>query len=986
MQKRVSLFSIIAFCLLLPGKNLFAVDQIQSVRICALRVEFVADTNPLTTGDGTFMVDSVTTDPYAIDPAPHNKLYFEDQIRAAANYFKQVSAGRLGISGDVYPQAENGAFQLPHSMDYYNPNTNEQEINLGLSNLFVDAVTAADQSGEAINFADYDLVVVFHAGVGKDIDLGFDTTPQDISSLYVTSKFLKESLGSDFEGVAVSGSALRINSGIILPETENQDGQKVALTGMFVSNIGSHLGLYDLFSPGTQRSAVGRFDVMDVGLLNANGLIPSPPGAFSRKLLGWTNLRTVTFPVHNIAVTRRDMAGASAADIVQIPINEQEYFLLEFRGDAAVNIDSIYSDLLQDEADDVSYLKVLKKFFADQIEIGQSGVLISVPNYDWGLPGSGILIWHVDERIIAERAGDNRINDDPAHRAVDIEEADGSQDIGQLYGLLDPGYQTELGWLADFWFSNRPAYLKDFELYRNEFSTVSTPNSRANLDNAVSHITLKNFSDNLSPQMTFDFERDFFEQNFPVHIGTDARNLQYTIAGRPGGHSADFLFCLSGNGELYAIGAGGKGLPGRDTLHIASLAAAEDQVSLGLADVDADGTSEYLIAVLDDSLYGFELKADNVDPLFEPLGLGGKASGPVVCGTSAAYVPLEGNRYAEIDYAGNVISTPAGSGVALRDIVLVDGRVQRQFSENTKFAAVAFNSLGQQTTIEYEDNNKSFKITENKDGHDESHIVITEVVPTGQFALADLDGNGTYDILFNQADGVYAYNLTGSPIAGFPLQPPLSPDEKLIATPLLADADGDQQPDIITATSAGQVLGLKLNGSPLEGFPLSAGSGMESGPVILQLDEDEGLELMAATTAGSVYAWQLKAGPEQGGLKWAQANYGSDNNVYLSEKLNYLARGRELLPEEYAYNYPNPNEENHTTIRYYLNEDASVKIRLFDTAGFLVDEFNGPGKGRTDNEIRWDVTDVASGVYLCQIEAKSASGMQRRIIKIMVVH
>ncbi len=93
-----------------------------------------------------------------------------------------------------------------------------------------------------------------------------------------------------------------------------------------------------------------------------------------------------------------------------------------------------------------------------------------------------------------------------------------------------------------------------------------------------------------------------------------------------------------------------------------------------------------------------------------------------------------------------------------------------------------------------------------------------------------------------------------------------------------------------------------------------------------------------------------------------------------------------LLPQDKAYNYPNPNTGDVTTIRYYLKENAAVTIRILDTAGDLVQQFGGPGFGGVDNEIVWNVADIASGVYLCQIEAKTATETVNRIIKIMVVH
>jgi len=328
-------------------------DGIQTIHICAIRAEFEQDDNELTTGDGKFMIDTVTTDPYAIDPAPHNRLYFQDQILAAANYFEKVSNGRVLITGDVFPVGENDAYQLPNPMGYYNPNTTDAEINKGIGRLFIDAIEKADED-EAINFSEYDLVVVFHAGVGRDIALDFDPTPQDISSLFVNLEFMKKWLGNDVRGAQADDGY--VTQGVLLPETENQEGEMIALTGMFVSNIGTYLGLYDLFSPSQQRTGVGRFDLMDSGLLNLNGLAPSPPGAFSRKLLGWTEPRIFTQPANNIEIARFGAGSAEAPEIVQIPINDNEYYLLEYRGDYRVNIDSLFVEVLENSEEYPSYL------------------------------------------------------------------------------------------------------------------------------------------------------------------------------------------------------------------------------------------------------------------------------------------------------------------------------------------------------------------------------------------------------------------------------------------------------------------------------------------------------------------------------------------------------------------------------------------------------------------------------------------------------
>ncbi|HSG88270.1 MAG TPA: hypothetical protein VLA56_03605, partial [Pseudomonadales bacterium] len=62
--------------------------------------------------------------------------------------------------------------------------------------------------------------------------------------------------------------------------------------------------------------------------------------------------------------------------------------------------------------------------------------------------GSGLYIWHVDERIIADAvlSGQNVVNSDRARRGVDVEEADGIQDLDS------PRPSTYfLGWDGDSW-------------------------------------------------------------------------------------------------------------------------------------------------------------------------------------------------------------------------------------------------------------------------------------------------------------------------------------------------------------------------------------------------------------------------------------------------------------------------------------------------------------------------------------------------------
>jgi hypothetical protein len=85
-----------------------------------------------------------------------------------------------------------------------------------------------------------------------------------------------------------------------------------------------------------------------------------------------------------------------------------------------------------------------------------------------------------------------------------------------------------------------------------------------------------------------------------------------------------------------------------------------------------------------------------------------------------------------------------------------------------------------------------------------------------------------------------------------------------------------------------------------------------------------------------------------------------------------------------AYNYPNPAPAGEyidkTIFRYYVASDADVRISIYDIAGHLVDSLETEARGGKYNETEWDISDVASGVYIYIIEIQSALG-DKQVIK-----
>ena len=77
--------------------------------------------------------------------------------------------------------------------------------------------------------------------------------------------------------------------------------------------------------------------------------------------------------------------------------------------------------------------------------------LLEVLSFEF--PGSGLLIWHIDEPINMDG-----INNNPNDKMVHIEEADGALDIGfESYALFSSDDPTN-GTKWDFWYLGNAAY------------------------------------------------------------------------------------------------------------------------------------------------------------------------------------------------------------------------------------------------------------------------------------------------------------------------------------------------------------------------------------------------------------------------------------------------------------------------------------------------------------------------------------------------
>ena len=373
---------------------------------------------------------------------------------------------------------------LPGSFSHFYNEMSRGQLQVGgqvlskrYSSLSASSAYIADEPGTTGKFATFNLEILEQAD--GDVDMGlFDNDGPDrqpnsgdddgyvdvvfINLLTVPRDFFiggatgfgSLGLETDFisDDAAAGGGQIRVRSRYSGFGGTTQRGHVFTVTaGTMCHEFGHVLGLPDLFDQSTIGADSGEFDPVEdsagIGKWGLMGLgtlgwgVEDGPNAFSAwslAQLGWVGLANadlvhVTESMEDVAIEQIDRGGK----VYQIPVSLDEYYLIENR------------------QSDGSY-------------------------YNRNIPGSGLLLWHVDERSD---------NDEETHKQLDLVCADGSFSEGGFPGVgeADP---ASGGDNLDFWASDA-AYASDHNGNRGDatdpfdgvrftrFSAETNPGARA---------------------------------------------------------------------------------------------------------------------------------------------------------------------------------------------------------------------------------------------------------------------------------------------------------------------------------------------------------------------------------------------------------------------------------------------------------------------------------------------------------------------------
>jgi hypothetical protein len=252
----------------------------------------------------------------------------------------------------------------------------------------------------------------------------------------------------------------------------------------------------------------------------------------------------------------------------------------------------------------------------------------------------------------------------------------------------------------------------------------------------------------------------------------------------------------------------------------------------------------------------------------------------------------------------------------------------------------------------------------------------------GGISVADLDNNGSKEILFSGYDDfLHAWNpLDNIEIDGWPID--LMSNS--VSEPVTADLDNDGDLEVIAANKSGMLFVFHHDGSSFNGFPTSLNRYIESSPVVGDIDEDGDFEIVIGSSEG-LHVFDIKT--QRGDIiSWKMHRGNTDRSGSLGFTLVNINNEAEVMPSKFSVskNYPNPFNPS-TSIDITIPEKRSLTVKVFDLNGkvlnTLINRELYPGHYSVDwNGKNYLGQSLATGLYIIRVRSGSHFSSQKVLL------
>ena len=566
--------------------------------------------------------------------------------------------------------------------------------------------------------------------------------------------------------------------------------------------------------------------------------------------------------------------------------------------------------------------------------------------FDSDLEGPGLIIYHVDEnrRYGSYRFSSGPANDDETHKLVDVEEADGLDDMDNEVNRGDAGDPF-------------PGTSNNFTFNDNSYPSSSR------YDNTETGISIYNISSsdslmtadvNIRPQYGYAIAYD--------ELGMSGSGWGYNDSRT---HFGGVLFTPDVSGFLTEVDVGIRKAP--IDFHI-------------LVYNSFDGTSpgsllDSVAGYADDATW-FSVPIDTV-----PVSAGVDFFIAVRMDTSYA---ISVDRWGEKDYR-SYFSTNGmtySTGIADYGDINLRAKISEEGIDNN--APIASDGLF--TTNEDTDYSGTFSASDAEgdsltysilDSTDNGTLILSDPI-SGTFTYSPIENfNGSDSLTFIVSDGTLldtgTVNITVVGLNDAPSSFALSEQDSVYITmdnyatdsifftwDESIDVDGDELLYDFTAS-------LIVNGQVKAEYNSSSLTIRE-----MKIDHQSVFdEIFAAQAMFGEIEWDVS-------VRDSMVEVTSENGALtlgVNASAAVLSINGELLPEVFALhqNYPNPFNPI-TTLRYDLPENGMVNITIYDMLGREVKTLINQTQDAGYRSVIWDATNdygkpVSAGIYLYQIQA-----------------
>lgn len=1006
--------------------------QVDTVHVLVLRVDFLKDGGGAgsTTAAGRFDLTPRDSAATTVDPPPHNRTFFDRHMEALRRFYQKQSGGQLALVWDIYPTDPDSAYHLSDTADYgpWILSHGDEAILRLAEKLVRDAIAVADTSADPPEFRRYESFLLFHAGTDFQGDVKQDTA-YDIPSFNV---FLADPL-------AVQDSTYFITQGImVVPETVSQDGYTSALNGVLAHEFGHQLGFFDLYDVLNFAPMVGMFSLMDSGenlygtvydslaseTLFVRGAIPASVDPWQKMLFFPDGVRPfwvtadsefVLPPVelhHDLALVPIGGQGV-VEDPAGAPLIGSEYYILENRpydlnGDGTVILqaDSLTGVFLGPEN--------IPREATDAA--GAPPDTLGFYEDDYLLPGSGVLIWHVDNAAI--EAAFNYcygcVNIFRERRGVNVEEADGIEDLGDIYSVEWTGGRF------DYWFQGGFARFGP----DTDPGTHSTAGGWTGIQVAV--------LDSARAEMRVAVQRGGRRAGWPRFVGGPLGPESISPADLDGDGLPEIL--SAGGPLLMAFEPDGRPYPQADA--DGTIARAESLWLPGVcvvpAFVDATGEPSTLLSattpthvVAWDAQRNLRMAYPESDAglalrfTTPPLGLdsvlvvGGDdgrlrgllpgAANVLLWRTSPPGYPVRTIAAGDVrgdgstalvwgNEGGEVWLAEGSQATGFRPVPGWPQRLNGFETSPVAWVLIQEGREGEEGLVVALNERGTLELLSPAGEPLEGWPRSVDAMPAGAPAIGDPDGDGILEYAVTSRDGrVSLFSRAGASEDHWPRSvwhPDVTPYGPVSVGPLFADVTGDGTPELLQGSGDGTIHALGGGGEEVAGWPRAVGYGVTTGPILAATGEGGALQLLVADASGfaSLLLPDLAPRAMGAGEMWRADTGPERRHVYRRAWLPSPAATVELLDPNHVFFTPNPVVGPRGALRVRMGQPGSLRLRLYDTRGRRAWE----GSYRPDDiqeEVVWplDLKDVAPGLYVARIVAEGGGQEVRLLRKLAIV-